>query len=115
MRSSEQKRHWVMKASSSVAVWLKNKFVEQITEHHVTPEFKWSQRDRSFYINSKFGLIRYRAKTERDLIDFRHKWANKFAYAKNDSEMASVYREILKTEKVKYRGTVRMRLELKWT
>lgn len=115
MHFSEQKKHWVVKASSSVTSWLKTKITEQITEHHVTPEFKWSQRDKSFYINSKYGLIRYRAKTERDLIDFRHKWANRFAYAKSDKEIVSVYREILKTEKVKYRGTVRMRLELKWT
>jgi hypothetical protein len=108
------KEHWAIKASGSVANWVKTKIKEQITEHHVVPEFKWSTRDKSFYINSRFGLIRYRARTEKDLIQFRHRWANKFAYAKDDKEIALLYREILKTEKVKYRGTVRMRLELKW-
>lgn len=91
--------------------WVKKKVKEQFLPlDSVVPEFKWSQRTRSFYINSSYGLIIYKPKNERDTARFRNEWNNKFDAEK--SNLVDFYRQIRMHEKVKFSANIRARARL---
>lgn len=91
--------------------WVKKKVREQFLPlHSVVPEFKWSQAKRSFYINSSYGLLVYKAKNEKDIARFRNEWNNKFDAQKNN--LADFYKQIRIREKIKFYANIRARARL---
>lgn len=82
-------------------------------------EYRWSDRDRSFYLNSPAGLIRFRPKTERALTEFRNIYVNKLwglhsRHSQGENvtkDLFRLYKQIRKDYKVSYKANLRTRLK----
>lgn len=86
--------------------FIRSQFVDN---SNVVPYQTWNDRDSCFYLNSPAGLIIYRPKSVKDTSRFRDRWINKFIHARN---FFTLYREIIRNEKVKYRANLHTRLKL---
>jgi hypothetical protein len=101
--------------------WVKEKIHEQMVDTcSVRPRLD-CKGDRIF-LDSCAGHIEFRAKTLKDLTQFRDKWGNKFsviAEAHNkgvdmSENFYKLYAEIMRSNvKVKYSGNLRTRVRLK--
>ncbi len=84
---------------------------------HALIEHRWNFREKSLYINSEAGNIRFKPKTHFDLSRFRDRYINKVEILKSKqslgedykSALFALYDEIIKNEKVRYRGTLNIR------
>lgn len=82
----------------------------------VVPSQRWSEIDKSFYLNSSAGLIKYKPKTVKDTAHFRDEYVNAFVMIMQSGLGAEayfdLYRNILKNVKgVRYTANLHTRIK----
>ena len=107
--------------------WIKKQVKEawhsQWVDHsNVKPRQSWSDVDRAFHLVSPAGHIIFKPKTEKQRIEFRNKYINRFVSIDKDSLDENdktvfyfyLFNEIIKNNKVRYKANVRTRAKGKW-
>ena len=80
---------------------------------------RYSERFNKFFIDSRAGLLTYKPKDLNDMTRFRNTWINKIELLKEkedkgdniNSELFSLYSEILRKEKISYEANINTRLK----
>jgi hypothetical protein len=102
--------------------WLKKKTAEFCHDQwvdwsNVVPEHRWNPAKRSFHLVSCAGAIHYKPKTEREVIEFRDKYINRFEAIRREpaEEHArlfhELYTEIRGLKRTSYNANLRTRLQ----
>lgn len=102
--------------------WLKQKTFEfchnqWIDWSNVRPEHRWNSAKRSFFLVSCAGTVTFKAKTERDVIEFRDKYINRFEAIKREPVAEQprlfheLYSEIRELKRASYKANIRTRLQ----
>jgi hypothetical protein len=83
----------------------------------IKSEFKWSINDQCFFVNSKYGQIKYTPKSLNEMIKFRDDIGNRMlvldsAYRKGGNDLKQIYYDSIKIYRAEYYATMRMRWSL---
>lgn len=103
--------------------WLKKKtsdfcHSQWVDWSNVTPEHRWNPAKRSFFLVSCAGTIQYKPKTEKEIIQFRDKYINRFEAIKSEPNpeersklFHDLYKEIRTLKRISYSANFRTRLQ----
>lgn len=96
----------------SIARFLKSQIDYQLADmKSVEISYKWSPKDKSFFIDSEAGLIKFRPRSVREMADFRDKCINKLLALKgNRKGLFKLYKDIRKKYRVRYKANLRTRI-----
>jgi len=82
----------------------------------VAIEYRWSNIEGAFYINSEAGLIRYRPKSTKEAMEFRNTYLNEMELLSHLPKVQrlprlfAAYRALRGRRGVRFRGNIRTRL-----
>jgi len=85
----------------------------------VVLEYRWSNIEGAFFINSEAGLIRYRPKSVKEAMEFRNTYLNEMESLsqlpkeQRRQRLFTAYRALRGRRGVRFRGNIRTRLRHK--
>lgn len=102
--------------------WLKKKTAEfchnqWVDWSNVVPEHRWNTAKKTFFMVSCAGIISFKPKTEREVIEFRDKYINRFEAIKLEptADQArlfhELYTEVRGLKRTSYSANIRTRLQ----
>lgn len=107
-----------------IANAIKSWFLAWISDpSQIKSEFKWSINDQCFFVNSRYGQIKYTPKSLNEMIKFRDDIGNRMLRLEINAlkghsnrelirYLRDIYYDSIKTYRAEYHATMRMRWAL---